>query len=274
MKKILFIVCTLFFFVGCSSTVTTPAIEGTVIDKVTKQPVENAWIMAIAEVITHNPGGANSNYYLLTKPHTKTDKEGRFSIPSFSTGGNGTELAQLKIDIYAPEDKRGVICIKKLRQSPSCGPVYQDETAIIQPSESLDEKKLVINIPIKNEKLTIKQRDEEFGWLFRYCNEDGRYYYAVPAIQNGCTDTEMGYLISANERFLQEVKKPRNVVEEGYYARALGRLSALYEKKGNYIKAHDYFLTAIDFDKKRGLNISSKSEKRLIELKSKIQENR
>jgi hypothetical protein len=64
MKNIFLAACALFFFAGCSNF-TTPAIEGTVIDEVTKQPVENAWLMAVVKIATYSPGGKVVNYYLL-----------------------------------------------------------------------------------------------------------------------------------------------------------------------------------------------------------------
>ena len=62
-------------------SVITPYIRGVVIDKETKKPLENAWIMAVAGTTVLTVAGDVSSYHLITRPHTRTDKDGRFSIP-------------------------------------------------------------------------------------------------------------------------------------------------------------------------------------------------
>ena len=99
-----------FYYLFC--TVRTPEITGIVTDKETKTPIENAWIMATVETDTRTFGGDVSIHYLITRPHTRTDTEGRFTIPShvyYSSPpplGWGITMTRLKVDAYGPRDKK------------------------------------------------------------------------------------------------------------------------------------------------------------------------
>jgi hypothetical protein len=272
MKNIFFIVCTLFFFAGCSANITTPAIEGTVIDKVTKQPVENAWIMTVAKIATHNPGGKVVNSYLLNKPHTRTDKEGRFFIPSNKYGGLGAQFSQLRIDVYAPEGKRGALDIDMEPNTRPNNPVKQDAETIIKPSTSLKEKNLSVMIPVKETEITMEETNEELSRLSTYC-EMGRYYYAWPIVKGACGPVEAGYLITANESLANKLGKPKNIDNEVMYWGIQTRLGYLFKQTGNYQKALDIFRALNKSYKEKGLTIGVyEQESQIKELQQKLQE--
>jgi hypothetical protein len=270
MKKILFIVCALFFFAGCSRVI-TPAIEGTVIDKVTKQPVENAWVLAMAEVVSYNPGGANGNYYRLTRFHSSTGKDGKFSIPSISTGGFGAEQKRLRIDIYAPEGKRGAIDIDMVKGRIPY-PVAQDGETIIEPSASLREKNLTVIIPVKNVEMTIEQKRKDVSELAIYCG-DGSYLSGGPKASNACDEKEYIYLINECEMILDQLVNPKSPKQIAMYTGQLSLLASIHREAGNYKKALDYYQQLYNFCEKHTMTLNLREYKTYInELKQKIKE--
>lgn len=265
MKRILLILCTLFFFAGCSK-VTTPAIEGTVIDKETKQPIENAWVLGMAEVKTYHPAGANANRYCLTKLHTRTGKDGRFFIAPLTTRGIGAEITKLRIDIYAPEGKRGAIDIDRAKGRVPY-PVRQDEEAVIKPSVSLKEKQLNVVIPVRNVEMTIEQLEEDMSEL-------GMYSRYAPKAENAYDNLEKDYIINEREKLLKRMENPKTVKEKVMYSNQLYSLAALHEQRGSYLKALVYYQKLYEFDKAAGfLRELDTYKKEIDRIKEKLKDN-
>ena len=217
------IVLYLIFF-----SVITPYIRGVVIDKETKKPLENAWIMAVAGTTSLTVAGDVSSYHLITRPHTRTDKDGRFSIPpriffSFPPPLTfGMSTFELRIDIYAPGGKRGAVeVIDGKRAIPS--PVSQDEEATITAWPIVRKVAVNVLIPVKNISMTQEQTKEELGWLGRYC-DSGRYYFARPFVEGGCDNFEADYVISELLKVVESIGSPQNIDQETYYAGGLVKL--------------------------------------------------
>jgi hypothetical protein len=261
-----------FYYLLC--TVRTPEIDGVVIDKEKKIPVQNAWIMAVVETDTRTFGGDVSIHRLITRPHTRTDGEGKFTIPShvyYSAPpplGWGMRKTRLRIDVYAPGPKRGAIDIYTYRQVDQ--PVPQDKEASIKPGPSLKTRSLSVTIPVSHVTMSLNDSQEELGWLAGYCSH-GRYRFAWPVMQGSCSLLETDYLIEAYENFLRTMGEPKDMNERVDSLGALGRLSGLYEKRGNYEKAYKYFIAFRDFGKKIGIDTSG-DEKRISRLREKIKE--
>lgn len=264
------IVLYLIFF-----SVITPYIRGVVIDKETKKPLENAWIMAVAGTTTLTVAGDVSSYHLITRPHTRTDKNGRFSIlpriffsfPPPLTFGMST--FKLRIDIYAPGGKRAAVeVIDGKRAIPS--PVSQDEEATITAWPIVRKVAVNVLIPVKHISMTQKQTKEELGWLGRYC-DSGRYYFSRPFVERGCDNFEADYVISEFLKVVESIGSPQNIDQETYYAGALASLGYLFEKKGEYRKAIDYFTAVQYFDTQRKVDINLRIyDTHIKELKEKL----
>lgn len=261
-------------------TVRTPAITGVVIDKETKKPVENAWIMAVIETTTRNFGGENSEYYVLNRPHTRTDKEGRFSVPSHRRYSAppplewGMSKTRLRIDVYAPGGKRGAIDIPVRKRVGISVP--QDEEATIGPGRSLSDKGFTVMIPVKHVPMTIEEKKEDLGWLRGGCVRNGRFGFAWQIIpSDGCDAYELDYLIEAYERFADELKKNMNTDSDSHvlYWSSQKHLSSIYEDKGDYQRALELLVSVRTDYKKEGLTINLyQLEVKIKELQQKIKE--
>src|SRR4030066_498514 len=81
-KNLVFIVLGILLIglMGCE--IKTPEIRGVVLDAETKQPVEGAWVTATLGIKTKTVGGDTHSYLSIDPPHTRTDKNGKFVIPS------------------------------------------------------------------------------------------------------------------------------------------------------------------------------------------------
>jgi hypothetical protein len=256
-------------------SVITPYIRGVVIDKETKKPLENAWIMAVAGTTSLTVAGDVSSYHLITRPHTRTDKDGRFSIapriffsfpPPLTFGMSKFEL---RIDIYAPGGKRGAVeVIEAKRAIPK--PVSQDEDTEIKAWPVLRNVTVSLFVLVKNVSMIQSQTTEELGWLATYCNT-GRYYFARPFVEGGCDNFEADYVISELLKVVESIGTLQNIDQRTYYAGALASLGRLYKKKGDYRKAIGYFVAVRDFDKKRNVDINLRIyDKHIKELKEKL----
>jgi hypothetical protein len=258
-------------------SVITPYIRGVIIDKETKKPVENAWVMAVAGTTVLTVAGDVSSYRLLTRPHTRTDKNGHFTIPpriyfSFPPPMTfGMSTFELRIDIYAPGGKRGAVeVIEAKRAIPNS--VSQDEEGIIKTWPIVRKMAVNVLIPVKNVSMTQSQTTEELGWLSTYCNT-GRYYFARPFVERGCDSFEADYVISELLKVVESIGTLQNINidQRTYYAGALASLGRLYKKKGDYRKAIGYFVAVRDFDKKRNVDINLRIyDKHIKELKEKL----
>jgi hypothetical protein len=260
----LIIVAYLVFF-----SAITPYIRGVVIDKETKKPVENAWVMAVAGTTTLTVAGDVSSYHLITRPHTRTDKNGRFSIPprmffSFPPPLTfGMYKSELQIDIYAPGGKRGAVDVIEVKRAIP-NPVPQDEEASISAWPIVKNAFLSVFVPVKNISMTQEQIKKELGWLGTYC-DSGRYYFARPFIEGGCDSWELGYLIDKVELLQAKLTNPKNASEIAEHSNGLQMLAYLYKRKGDYRKALELYLALYEFDTKHGMKMELKNYKKEIE---------
>src|SRR3990170_5086357 len=109
-------VALLFLVTGCN--IKTPEIRGVVLDAETKQPVEGAWVTATLGIKTKTVGGDVRNYLSVEQPHTRTDKNGRFIIPSRGfkkpsfPAGFGTDIETFGVGASAVDDRGGDINLK------------------------------------------------------------------------------------------------------------------------------------------------------------------
>lgn len=257
-------------------TVKTPEIDGIVIDKETKIPVKNAWIMAVVETDTRTFGGDVSIHRLITRPRTRTNGDGRFTIPShvyYSAPpplGWGMRKTRLRVDVYAPGMKRGAIDIYTYKQVGQ--PVPQDKEAIVNPEPSLKARRLSVTIPVGQVSMSFKETKEELGWLAGYCSA-GRYRFAWPIIKGGCSSLEIDYLIQAYRRFVGELEQIDSDSDDilTMLWGSQTRLAYLYKIKGNYKSALEIILKINNSFKQRGLTMGlHEQEKEISELKEKL----
>ena len=108
--------------------------------------------------------------------------------------------------MFMPLDaKRGAIDIYTYRQVGQ--PVPQDKEATVKPEPSLNKRSLSVTIPVSHVAMSLKDSQEELGWLVGYCG-DGRYRFAWPILQGGCSSLETDYLIEAYQTFLRAIGEP------------------------------------------------------------------
>src|SRR4030042_2947743 len=106
---------TLSGLIGCN--IRTPEIQGIVLDENTKQPVEGAWVTATLGIKTKTVAGDTRRYLSVEVPHKRTDKAGRFTIPSkrFKKPsfpfGFGTNVESFGVGASTVDDKGGSISL-------------------------------------------------------------------------------------------------------------------------------------------------------------------
>jgi len=221
----------IFGIIGCS--IKTPEIRGVVLDEETKQPVEEAWITATLGIKTKTLGGEVHKYLSVEVPHTRTDKSGRFSIPSrrfkkpsFPVGF-GTDIETFGVGVGTVNDRGGSIDLMK----------------------DIGRRKVEVTIYIKPEERTESEYFAHLQALYNYCLT-GRFVVEVPPVEGGCDEWELNYAITKHERYLERFKK---VVEERGYSTALDQLAYLYEKKDDYGRAIETFRKSITIMEMKGL---------------------
>ncbi len=102
---------TLVGLMGCN--IKTPEIHGVVLDEETKQPVEGAWVRATLDLKSKTIQGDVTRYLSVDSPHTRTDKHGKFVIPSRTFKkppfpiGFGTEAISFGIGAATVDDRGG-----------------------------------------------------------------------------------------------------------------------------------------------------------------------
>jgi hypothetical protein len=228
MKKpaiIMFVLISILLLSGCA--IRTPQINGLVLDEETKQPVPEAWVTSMITINYATVAGNVSQYISVDPPHTRTDKDGKFVIPSRKIKGAtfpfefGNDVKHFGVDASTADDRGGSISLK----------------------EALGKNKVDIIIFIKPE-FTNSTESEHFSALQaldNYCTT-GRFAVEVPAVEGGCDAWELDYAIKKHERFLEryiltdKTRSHRSIILE--------QLGLLYEKKRNYEKAIEYLTKA------------------------------
>lgn len=267
LKKLMFMILGAVLMGATGCNIKTPEIQGIVLDEETKKPVEEAWVRATMEVYTKTIAGNVHSSLSIDKPHTRTDKEGGFILPSGNfkkpgfPRGFGTEVINLAIGASTVDDRGGRVNLK------------QDELKGI-----LGKKKVEITIYTKPVERTEEEYFSHLQSLYSYCFT-GRSSVEVPPVEGGCDEWELNYAIAKHESYLIKHKK---FAEEGRsrgYGTALEQLADLYEKKGNIKKAIDALKDKVTLMEKRGLlkfpdwrRDKENLERRIKELQRKLQE--
>jgi hypothetical protein len=206
-------------FIGCD--LKTPEIRGVVLDAETKKPVEGAWVRATLQIKTKTIQGNVQSVLRVEPPHTRSDKKGTFVIPakeiktpSFPMG-LGTDVESFTINASTLDDKSDGFYLKDFE----------------------GKNKIEAKLNVKPWKEGIENEREYFSYiqsLYKYCFS-GRFGVEVPAIEGGCDNWELNFVIAKHERYLErfsikdETRSHNSIILE--------ELGLLHEKKGNYEKA-------------------------------------
>ncbi len=217
----------------------TPEIRGVVLDAETKQPLEGAWIRATLQIKTKTIQGNVQSVLRVEPPHTRSDSKGTFIIPakeiknpSFPMG-LGTDVESFTINASTLDDKSDGFYLKDFE----------------------GKNKIEVKLNVKPWKEGIENEREYFSYiqsLYKYCFS-GRFGVEVPAIEGGCDNWELNFVIEKHERYLDKYRK---IAEEGKargYGAALEQLADLYEKKGDNKMAIETLNKKIALIEKRGL---------------------
>ena len=224
---------TLVGLIGCN--IRTPEIQGIVLDEETKQPVEGAWVTATLGIKTKTVAGDTHRYLSVEMPHTRTDKAGRFTIPSqrFKKPsfpfGFGTDVESFGVGASTVDDKGGSFSLMGF-----LGKGKAEITIHIKPDHARD---------TEGEYFTYLQG------LYNYCLK-GRFYVEVPAVEGGCDEWELNYAIAKHEKYLE---KYREHIEKEVNTVVFDHLAYLYEKKGDLNKAVETLKKSIALVERRGL---------------------
>jgi hypothetical protein len=245
---IVFLGILLFFVTGCN--IKTPEIKGVVLDANTKQPVENAWVTATLGIKTKTVAGDVHNYLSVDPPHTRTDKNGLFIIPSRKFDkpsfpvGFGTTVGTFGVGVNTIDDRGGSISLIQF-----LGKDKADVTVYVKPE--------------------VRTESEYFSYLqalYNYCLT-GRFFVEVPAVEGGCDAWELDYVIAKHERYLTRLKEPKTVDQETHYAGTLKRLAYLYKREGDYRKSLETFEKLRTFEARREVDLWSKEiENQIAEI--------
>lgn len=268
MKKIFYLIPILIFIAGCD--LETPEIHGVVLDADTKQPVENAWISASIELNSKTIGGDVHSAWSIDNPHTRTDKQGKFVIPSKNLRSSiGAEVLSFGVGASTIDDKSGEIKYFGGYYKRDYGKGDGDL------AEILKENRAEFTIYVKPIERTESEYFYHLQSLYNYCIS-GRFSVEVPAVKEGCDNWELDYAITKHERYLERYKQ---VVEKDVNTVAFGQLAYLYEKKGSYEKAIETLEKSVVLIERRGLlkfevwqNNKSVIEKQINELQQKLRE--
>ncbi|MEW6110252.1 MAG: hypothetical protein AB1632_13965 [Nitrospirota bacterium] len=250
-KMILGLIISAFFISGCS--IKTPEIHGVVLDAETKQPVEGAWVTATLGIKTKTVGGDSYTYLSVDEPHTRTDKSGKFIIPSKSfkkpsfPAGFGTDVETFGVSAHTVDWRGGGEEIKD-----SIGKNKIELTLYIDRAEKGDKKKIDAYLRdgvTKERALEIIEQEyfSSLQALYNYCLT-GRLAVEIPAVEGGCDEWELDYAIKKHEWYLERISYGGE-----HAGGTLKQLGYLYKKKSDYAKAVEVFKKTLDYDKKRNI---------------------
>jgi len=251
---IAFLGAILISLTGC--TYRTPEIKGMVLDEETKKPVEGAWVHATLQIKTKTIAGDTHIVLSVEPPHTRTDKEGKFLIPSRTfnkppfPASFGTEVESFSINATTINDMSGGFDLKK----------------------DAGKEKIEVTIHVKPWEKGISDEKEYFSYiqaLYNYCLT-GRFGVEVPPVTGGCDEWELGYVIVKHERLLNKLDGLKNSDQKARYANILNQLGYLFEKKGDLKRAIATYRKLMDFEGEGGWFFKP-SENKINELKRKLQ---
>jgi len=232
-KVILSIIGVIAFLYLGVYTVLTPFIRGVVVDDTTKQPVENAWVMATASIGTRTIAGDVGGARAISHRHLRTGKDGVFyifpklylSFPTPYTFGNMKKSLNLTVRVM--DGKRAEVNLTK----------------------SWWRRFILLPVAVRYERRSETQLHAELSNLSGYCIYGVREKTKIKV----CDNWELEYTIKQNEAFLKMITEPIDVHQRVYYSATLYDLGKLYKRKGELAKALDLFKAVREFDLKRGI---------------------
>jgi hypothetical protein len=237
---------------GCS--IETPEIRGVVLDTETKRPVEGAWVHATIELNTKTVQGNVHNALSVDRPHTRTDKQGKFIVPSkrfkkpYPPLGFGTEVLAFRVGISTVDDKGGGVRYFGGYYKRDFGKGDGDL------KEVLRRDAIELNIHIKPVERSESEYFHHLQSLYSYCLS-GRFSVEAPAVEGGCDEWELDYVIAKHERFIKRLGEPKTMDQRIHYAGTMKQLAYLYKQKGDYVKALETFKKVKTFEEKRGVDL-------------------
>jgi len=180
--------------------------------------VEGAWVTATLGIKTKTVAGDTHSYLTVDPPHTRTDKNGKFVIPSRKFDkpsfpvGFGTTIETFGVGANTVDDRSVSVSLIQF----------------------LGEGKANITIYLKPEERTESEYYSHLQALYNYCLT-GRFFAEVPAVEGGCDAWELDYSIKKHEKYIgkfSETEKYRS-----HISIIFEQLGLLYEKKGEYKNA-------------------------------------
>jgi hypothetical protein len=240
-SAILFLVAILTGLTGCN--IKTPEIHGVVLDEETKQPVEGAWVRATLDIKSKTIQGDVTSYLSVDSPHTRTDKNGKFLIPSkrfkkpsFPVAF-GTEAISFGIGAATVNDRGGRINLKREKLE-----------------EFLRKKEIDLTVYSRPVERTEAEYSSHLQSLYNYCLT-GRSSVEVPPPDDRCDEWELDYAIAKHEGFLKKLEEPKTMDQRIHYAGTMKQLAYLYKVKRDYKKSLETFHKVKSFEEKRGVDL-------------------
>ena len=233
-----------FIYLGVYS-VFTPFIRGVVVDETTKQPVEDAWVMATAWVGVRTIAGDGGGIFFISRPHLRTGKGGVFyvfpklhlSVPTLFTFGNM---------------KKGLGIAVRTKDG---GWAQADIT------KKWWHRLVFVTLPVTHTKREERAVCSELSALCGYCTKGGYsymettggYFNFVHGLRTElCDNWELEYTMSEHEKFLAKLSTLKNASQRVDYARTLYSLALLHKRKGEVEKALELVKRVRDFDLEQG----------------------
>lgn len=227
-----------FLYLGVY-TVLTPFIRGVVVDETTKQPVENAWVMATASIGTRTIAGDVGGARAISRRHLRTGKDGVFYIfpklyLSFPTPYTfGTMKKRLNLTVRVMDGKRAEVNL----------------------TNDWWKRVIFIAVSVKQDERNFEELRSELTNLFTYCT-DGLFFPVYRYGSQTCDAWELDYTIVMHENLIKKLGEPRNTKQDAFYAGVMGGLANLYERRGDYKKALEALTTIRDIEKKYKSDLS------------------
>jgi hypothetical protein len=237
-------------------TVLTPFIRGVVVDEVTREPVENAWVMATAGIGTRTIAGDTGGTYAISRRHLRTGKNGVFyvfpriypSIPTPFTFGNMRK--SLSITVRVMDGRRAEVNLAK----------------------DWWKRMLFVTIPVQYVERTNAQVNSELSGLSAYCTSGG-YFFVQGNRAELCDAWELDYTIVQHQKYIQDIEKVGLEKKETDLWWARKNHAHLYMRNGEYKKALEIFTALKELDTKKGSKIwLFEYETKIKELKEKLKE--
>jgi len=250
------IICLLLLLRGC--IIRVPEIKGVVLDAATRQPVEGAWVRSSMELNTKTVGGDSHSSLTLSVPHTRTDKDGRFTIPSKTLTkpippfGFGTEVLSIRVGASTPDDREGVVRYFGGYYKRDFGKGDGDLGRLLW---SFGRK---IELQIK----PVERTEEDY-----FHHLQSMYNSCISDRDDGCDEWELDYAIRKHERYLY--KFPIRVEIRSHQSIILEQLGLLYKGQRKYKNAIENLKKAreIRFFQPQSLDNEIEIIKRLFEHK-------